>query len=121
MPNHQKNETRWSHVLEVRPCHNTPSRFTRALADIGAGEIGVTQLEEDLWTTKADSRSCTSGERLNINVCALGDLKSIGSPRSLKHQVFDERDLIKEETVTNHMAWTALRRPSEKSAHKPNP
>ena len=62
MPNHQKNETRWSHVLEVRPCHNTPSRFTRALADIGAGEIGVTQLEEDLWTTKADSRSCTSGE-----------------------------------------------------------
>ena len=56
--------------------------------------------------TKAQKKSCTSDEQLNINVSALGDLRSIGSLRSLKCSVFDERDLIKEETVANHMAWT---------------
>ena len=30
-------------------------------------------------------QKCTNGERLNINVSALGDLRSIVSPRSLKH------------------------------------
>ena len=42
----------------------------------------------------------------DINVSALGDLRSIGSPRSLKF--VGERKLIRMKILPNHMAWRAL-------------